>query len=89
MGYSLSPLRESKFQKNMREAYEAEGCVVLKLDPRASAIPKGFPDLLVIGHNGEVTFIEAKSATGVVEPAQKYWHDLLRKMGHNVQVVKA
>lgn len=82
-------MRESPYQKRLRTEYEAEGAVTLKLDPRSSMIPKGFPDLLVVLSNGRLRFIEAKATDGVVAPAQQHWHDRLRAMGHDVLVVRA
>lgn len=81
-------MRESKYQKRLREEYEKEGAITLKLDPRSSMIEKGFPDLLVILPNGRVRFIEAKAERGVVSPAQQHQHSRLRAMGHDVLVVR-
>jgi len=88
-GYSPPPMRESVYQSRLRKEYESDGAVVLKMDPRASTIPKGFPDLLVLLPRGGTRFIELKAKDGKVEPAQRYWHDRLRQMGHEVLVVKA
>lgn len=88
-GYSPPPMRESVYQSRLRKEYEEDGAIVLKLDPRASTIPKGFPDLLVLLPRGGTRFMELKAKDGKVEPAQRYWHDRLRQMGHEVMVVKA
>ena len=87
-GYAPPPMRESVYQSRLRKEYEEDGAIVLKLDPRASTIPKGFPDLLVLLPRGGTRFIELKAKDGVVEPAQRYWHDRLRQMGHDILVVK-
>ena len=87
-GYSPPPVRESIFQKNLKKDYEADGAIVLKMDPRASRIPKGFPDVLVLLPDGRTRLIELKAKEGIVKPAQKYWHDRLREMGHDVLVVR-
>lgn len=49
---------------------------------------KGHPDLEVYLSQGRVVLIELK-CKGSVQPAQKERHDVLRKLGHDVRVVKA
>ena len=86
-GYDPSPVRESKYQKQVRAEYEASGCVVLKMTPGPD-VPKGFPDLLVLLPNGVTRLIEMKAADGTVSPSQQYWHDRLRAMGHDAMIVR-
>lgn len=86
--YSLRPVRESTYQRQVKKDYERDGAVVFKMNPGPD-IPKGFPDLLILLPNGRARLIEMKAKDGKVEPAQKYWHDRLRAMGHDVLVVKA
>lgn len=81
-------MRESKYQRLLRDEYEKEGAITLKLDPRSSMIEKGFPDLLVILKGGRVRFIETKAEDGVVSPSQQHQHGRLRAMGHDVLVVR-
>lgn len=81
------PLRESKYQSRLKKQYEARGSIVVKMNP-SSDVPKGFPDLLVVESGGQVRFVETKSEGGVVEPAQRHWHDRLRELGHEVLVVR-
>jgi len=80
-------MRESKVQKTLREGYEADGCVVLKLNP-GTDIPLGFPDLLIVMPNGRVRFVEVKRADGRVSPAQEVWRDRLTRMGHDAMIVR-
>jgi VRR-NUC domain. len=81
-------MRESVYQRRIKREYEQGGAIVVKMDPGPS-IPKGFPDLLVLLSDGRVRLIEMKAKDGKVGPAQKYWHDRFRAMGHDVLVVKA
>jgi len=64
--------------------YEADGWYVVKI---IQCNKPGFPDLMLI-KDGEVFFIEVKTATGVVRPLQKYRHDELRKQGMKCCIFK-
>jgi len=80
-------MRESKVQRDLRQGYEADGCVVLKLNPGPD-IPLGFPDLLVVMPDGRVRFVEVKREKGRVSPAQEHWRDRLTRMGHDAMIVR-
>ena len=49
---------------------------------------RGFPDLLVIGPEGSTAWLEVKTETGRVSPAQKSVHKNLEYLGHTVAVVR-
>jgi len=55
---------------------------------RAMGVKKGFPDLMVIA-GGEVWFLEVKSARGRLSDAQIDTHDILRRQGFRVYVVRS
>lgn len=49
---------------------------------------RGACDLICIGDAGRVAWLEVKSATGRVSDAQSDHHDMLRRKGHVVAVVR-
>lgn len=49
---------------------------------------RGACDLICIGDEGRVAWLEVKSATGRVSDAQRDHHDMLRRKGHIVAVVR-
>lgn len=51
-------------------------------------LKQGFPDLVICYSVGRVLWLEVKTATGVVSPAQRAMHLLLRRLGHHVVVVR-
>ena len=67
------------------KAFSLEG---MKL--KAEGLRQGVPDLFLpvarMGKHG--LFIEMKTATGRVSPAQKAWHDRLRAQGYFVSVCR-
>ena len=50
--------------------------------------PPGTPDLLVIGFNGKVTWVEVKSADGKLNADQETMHGELRFRGQKVVVAR-
>ena len=79
---------ESDFQRQFKQTREEEGSLVLKMDPGYN-LPPGFPDLLEIQPGGRVRFVEMKSKRGRVSPIQRFWHERLRGLGHEVLVLFA
>jgi hypothetical protein len=78
---------EAEFQSQLIETLEeggAAGNKCLKLDPGTGTIPKGWPDLLVLGQGGVVFWIEVKVEGGTVSPAQRMWMRLLALSGFRV-----
>jgi len=52
-------------------------------------LPEGFPDLLFIGEDGRVAFIEVKTAKGRVRESQKKFISFLRQYGHRAGVARS
>jgi hypothetical protein len=46
---------------------------------KKEGLATGFPDIMCIGPDGLVAYIEFKSAKGTVSEAQREWIDLLRR----------
>jgi hypothetical protein len=49
----------------------------------------GFPDLICLGDAGRIGFLEVKTDTGRLSEAQERCHDMLRRKGHLVAVVRS
>lgn len=79
--------RETDYQRKVREDYEEQGCIVIKMNP-GSDVPMGFPDLLILMPCGATRLIEMKAPDGSTSPAQKYWHRRLHEMGHDAMLVR-
>lgn len=64
-------------------------------DPREAAILRaigvepGTPDLIVLGPNGRVLWVEVKGPLGKLSPKQHEWHQRARELGHDVIVVQS
>jgi hypothetical protein len=56
---------------------------------RAEGMLRGAPDLVCVGDEGRVAWLEVKTAAGRVSDAQAEVHDLLRRKGHVVAVVRS
>lgn len=52
-------------------------------------LPEGFPDLLFIGENGRVAFIEVKTPAGRIRESQKKFMDFLYGYEHQVGVARS
>ena len=52
-------------------------------------LPEGFPDLLFIGENGRVAFIEVKTPAGRIRESQKKFMDFLYDYEHRVGVARS
>lgn len=51
-------------------------------------LKRGFPDIIICYSQGRVLWLEVKTPTGVISPAQRSMHLLLRQLGHTVVVVR-
>ena len=51
-------------------------------------LKRGFPDILLCYSLGRILWLEVKTPTGVVSPAQRKVHLGLKKQGHNVVIVR-
>lgn len=56
---------------------------------KAEGMFPGFPDLIVLGNEGRVAFLEVKAAKGRLSDAQEDCHDMLKRRGHLVAVVRS
>jgi len=56
---------------------------------RINGLPEGFSDLLFVGKDGRVAFIEVKSARGTVRPEQERFLAIMREMGHRAGVARS
>ena len=56
---------------------------------RVCGLPDGFSDLLFVGNDGKVAFIECKSKRGVVRDAQKRFISLMQQMGHTAGIARS
>lgn len=54
----------------------------------SSGLPKGTSDLLFIGH-GYIAFIEVKTPTGRIRPAQITFINTMRKLGHRAGIARS
>ena len=70
--------RESEIEKRLVSVVKNKGGLCLKL---ASPGRIGVPDRIIIYPNGVVGFAELKRPGEVPRPLQKYWLELLRKLG--------
>lgn len=77
-------MAESKFQAELIQDLQEEGCTCLKLDPGTGTIPKGWPDLLILWPGGRFTICEVKDFDGTVSPQQRRHVVLLRLSGFEV-----
>ena len=60
------------------------------MNPRKIMLcPAGTPDLLYIGPNAEVAWIEVKDAKGKAREAQKNFINLMHRMGHKAGIARS
>lgn len=79
-------LRERDVERELKEAVEASGGLCYKW---VSPGNNGVPDRIVILPNGEVCFVELKTATGTVSPIQKVQiRKLARKLPMQVFILR-
>ena len=79
-------MRESEIEKHLVQRIERCKGVALKITANGRV---GWPDRLVLLPCGEGTWVELKTQTGVVEPAQQRVHFLLRELGQEVVVLRS
>lgn len=77
---ALSP-RGMIFRTNAGKAYSREGHPI-------NLLPEGFSDLLFVGFNGKVAFIEVKTSTGRLRPAQENFLKIMKKYGYRAGVAR-
>jgi hypothetical protein len=60
------------------------------LNPRKiELLPKGFSDLLFVGTDGRVAFIECKDDKGTLRPEQNKFLKLMQSYGHRAGVARS
>lgn len=60
------------------------------LNPRKIALcPEGTPDLLYIGSEGKVAWVEVKDAKGKAREAQKRFIELMHRLGHRAGIARS
>jgi len=70
---------EAELQQLLTDAAELNGWLVFHDNDSRRNVP-GFPDLVLVhGQFGRVLFLELKSETGRVRPAQHVWMDALSR----------
>lgn len=52
-------------------------------------LPKGFSDLLFVGTDGRVAFVECKDDKGKLRPEQERFLNLMRSYGHRAGVARS
>jgi hypothetical protein len=71
----------------------ADGMVPLGAETYARGLSakkiRGYPDLEVFVGHGGVVWLESKSATGTLSPAQREWHALAKKVGLEVHTYRS
>lgn len=70
------------FRTNAGKAYSYSGQVI-------NLLPEGFSDLLFVGFNGKVAFIEVKTDAGKLRPAQERFLNLMKKYGYRAGVARS
>ncbi len=56
---------------------------------KAEGLHPGFPDLILLRAGGRVGFLEVKAADGRLSPAQVDCHEMLRRQGQSLAVVRS
>lgn len=56
---------------------------------RATTMPIGFPDFVIMADAGRVIWVEAKTKSGKVKPEQAALHAAARQLGHEVLIVRS
>ena len=52
-------------------------------------LPKGFSDLLFVGPNGKIAFIECKDSKGTLRPEQENFLNLMKSYGYRAGVARS
>lgn len=74
----LTLIRESVFQKHVREYAGLMGWGFMHISDSRRSFSRGFPDN-VFAKRGRVVFAELKTMTGVVSPEQREWAEILKE----------
>ena len=77
---------EAEVEREIISFYRRHGWIAFHINPDGTSIPQGWPDILAIGPEGRVVFIEVKLPGKSPEPIQEHTHNQLRRLGHTVLV---
>lgn len=92
---------EAAVQRAIKQRLTLYGCVCVAIPNegrRSAALGRamkqtgllpGIPDMLVLQRPGKAAFLEVKAEKGRVSPAQHDAHEMLRRLGHHVAVVRS
>lgn len=78
------PTLESKIEKQFALMVRARGGLAIKMAPTIA----GIPDRLVLWAGGGYSLVELKTTKGTLRAIQVHRHEQLRKMGHEVVVLR-
>lgn len=67
---------------------ELQQDVLIHLRP-VQGCPEGTSDLLFLSNNGEVAFIEVKTPTGKLKPAQERFLEIVKQMGFKAGIARS
>lgn len=90
--------QETAIQNAVQVELSKMGCIPVRLQSglfyTAQGIPvhigiNGIPDLMILCPNGQVVFMEMKTATGRLREDQKRFIDRLHDMGFRAEVVRS
>ena len=83
------------FRTNAGEAWNGKWVDTPEYGPviinprRIKLLPAGFTDLLYVGPNGSVAFIECKTPKGKARDDQERFIRLMKSMGHRVGIARS
>lgn len=83
------------FRCNAGEAWGGKYVVTEEYGPviinpkRIKLLPEGFSDLLYVGSEGTVAFIECKTLKGKAREAQERFINLMHRLGHKAGIARS
>ena len=83
------------FRCNAGEAWGGKYVVTDEYGPvimnprKIKLLPEGFSDLLYVGNDGKVAFIECKTLNGKAREAQERFISLMRRLGHRAGIARS
>lgn len=88
-------MSETQLQASIVDSLEKMGYLVIRVQSGKVRVrggwmqlaPEGTPDLCVL--SSHTTWLETKTLTGRLRPAQVAWHERAKKGGHRVAVVRS
>lgn len=86
MTHPPEPGYEAVLERTIIRLYRSKGWIAFHIHPDGRAIPKGWPDIIALGPEGRVVFIECKVPGRGLDPIQDHAIMQLRRLGHTVLV---